>query len=74
MNTVKVVATVKRNSLAEEKTVFAMVRGYRNFSEQQEFPSRKTKVDETSKQALVREIQEKLDANISAGGLIGTME
>ena len=34
MNTVKVVATVKRNSLAEEKTVFAMVRGYRNFTEQ----------------------------------------
>lgn len=74
MKTVKVVATVICDSLSEKKKIFATARGYGEFKGQWEFPGGKIEAGETQQQALVREIHEELDTEISVGDLIGTIE
>lgn len=74
MKTVKVVAAVICDSLSEKKKIFATVRGYGEFKGQWEFPGGKIEAGETQQQALVREIHEELDTEISVGDLIGTIE
>lgn len=74
MKTVKVVAAVICDSLSEEKKIFATARGYGEFKGQWEFPGGKVEAGETQQQALVREIHEELDTEISVGDLIGTIE
>ncbi len=74
MKTVKVVAAVICDSIREKKSIFATARGYGAFKGQWEFPGGKVEEDETSQQALVREIQEELDTKVLVGDLIETIE
>ena len=74
MKTVKVVAAVICDSLREKKSIFANARGYGELKGQWEFPGGKIEESETPQQALVREIQEELDARIRVGDLIETIE
>ena len=74
MKTVKVAAAVICDSIREKKSIFATARGYGAFKGQWEFPGGKVEEDETSQQALVREIQEELDTKVLVGDLIETIE
>lgn len=74
MKTVRVVAAVICDSLREKKRIFATARGYGEFKGQWEFPGGKIEEGETPQQALIREIKEELEATISVGELIDTIE
>ena len=74
MKTVNVVAAVICDSLQEKKLIFATARGYGEFKGLWEFPGGKIEAGETPQQALVREIHEELNARITVGDLIGTIE
>ena len=54
--------------------VFATQRGYGEYKDEWEFPGGKVEENETSEQALVREIREELDTEIEVGELIDTIE
>ncbi len=64
-----VAAIIKRGD-----EVFATQRGYGEFKDWWEFPGGKMEPGETPQQSLVREIREELDAEISVGKLIQTVE
>ena len=70
MKRIEVVAAV----IKRENEIFATQRGYGEFKDWWEFPGGKMEVGETSQQALIREIKEELDAEISVGELIQTVE
>lgn len=70
MKTIKVVAAIIRN----QNKIFATQRGYGEFKDGWEFPGGKVEPGETPEQALVREIQEELDATISVGEKITCVE
>lgn len=70
MKTVCVVAAVIR----KDDKIFATQRGYGEFKDGWEFPGGKIEEGETPEQALVREIKEELDTDISVGELIDTIE
>ena len=74
MKTIRVVAAVICDSLLEKKRIFATARGYGEFKGQWEFPGGKIEEGETPQQALIREIKEELEATISVGELIDTIE
>lgn len=67
---IEVVAAVIRRG----GRIFATQRGYGEFKDWWEFPGGKMEPDETPQQALVREIREELDTDISIGSLIRTVE
>lgn len=71
---IRVVAAVICNSLENKETVFATARGYGEFKGKWEFPGGKIKSDETTEQALVREIREELNVLINVGDFITTIE
>ena len=70
MKTVEVVAAV----IVKDGEVFATQRGYGEFRGWWEFPGGKIESGECPKDALVREIREELDAEISVGELLETVE
>lgn len=74
MKIVRVVAAIICDSIKEKKRIFATARGYGDFKGQWEFPGGKIEEGETPQQALVREIKEELEAKITVGDLIDTIE
>ena len=70
MKTVNVVAAVIRDG----DKIFATARGYGEFKGQWEFPGGKVENCETPEAALVREIKEELDMEISVGDFLYTVE
>ena len=67
---IEVVAAVIRNG----NKIFATQRGYGDFKDRWEFPGGKMEPGEDPKSALVREIKEELDTEISVGDLIKTVD
>lgn len=75
MKTIRVVAAVIKAKNEEGKTVIlATQRGYGEFKGGWEFPGGKIEEGETSREALVREIKEELDTEITVGEWIDTIE
>ena len=70
MKTIEVVAAI----IIKEGEVFATQRGYGEFKGWWEFPGGKIESGECPQYALKREIREELDAEISVGELLETVE
>ena len=70
MKTINVVAAI----IKKDDKIFATQRGYGEFKGGWEFPGGKIEQGETPQQALEREIREELDAQITVGGLLDTIE
>ena len=70
MKTIEVVAAI----IIKDEEVFATQRGYGDWQGWWEFPGGKIEPGETPQEALVREIREELDADISVGALLETVE
>ena len=70
MKTIEVVAAV----IVKDGQVFATQRGYGQWQGWWEFPGGKMEAGESPEEALVREIREELDAEISVGELLDTVE
>lgn len=75
MKTVRVVAAIiKAVNANGENVIFATQRGYGEFKDGWEFPGGKIEEGETPELAIIREIREELDTEISVGELIDTIE
>ena len=75
MKTIRVVAAIiKAVNENGEPIIFATQRGYGDFKGGWEFPGGKIEAGETPQDALVREIKEELETEISVGELIDTIE
>ncbi len=70
MKTIKVVAAIIRDG----DRIFATQRGYGEYKDGWEFPGGKVESGETPQEALIREIKEELDADITVGDLLTTVE
>ena len=70
MKTIHVVAAI----IKDGNKIFATQRGYGEFKDGWEFPGGKVEPDETSRQAIVREIKEELDTTIQVEEYFDTVE
>lgn len=70
MKQIEVVAAIIRDG----DKIFATQRGYGEFKDWWEFPGGKIEAGEAPETSLIREIREELDAEISVGKLIQTVE
>ena len=70
MKTIQVVAAI----IIKENEVFATQRGYGDWKGWWEFPGGKIEEGECPQEALKREIREELEAEISVGELLDTVE
>lgn len=75
MKTIRVAAAIICDSFPNIKKIYATVRGYGVYRDQWEFPGGKIKAGgETPWQALVREIREELDTEITVRDLLANIE
>ena len=70
MKTIEVVAAIIRKG----DKIFATQRGYGDFKDWWEFPGGKMEVGESPEIALIREIKEELDIDISVDAFIDTID
>ena len=70
MHSIEVVAAIIRDDFGR---IFATQRGYGEWKDWWEFPGGKIEPGETPQQALKREIREELDAEITVGDLLRTI-
>ena len=70
MKTIEVVAAVIRDG----DRIFATQRGYGDWKDYWEFPGGKIELGETPEDALIREIQEELGAEITVDSYLTTVE
>jgi len=69
-----VVAIIKSQVKNKKPVIFATQRAHGDFAGGWEFPGGKIEPDETPEEALIREIREELDTEISVGDLLETVE
>lgn len=67
-------AIIKITNEKGEPAIFATQRGHGDFKGGWEFPGGKIEEGETPQQALIREIEEELETEISVGELLDTIE
>ena len=70
MKTIRVIAAI----IERENRIFATQRGYGSFKDGWEFPGGKIEEGESPEDALLREIREELDTEISVGSLFDVVE
>ena len=70
MRSIRVVAAI----IEKDGKIFATQRGYGDYKDWWEFPGGKVEEGETPEEALVREIHEELDADITVDEYITTVE
>lgn len=70
MKTIRVVAAI----IQKGNKIFATQRGYGDFKDGWEFPGGKIEEGESSEDAIVREIKEELEADITVKGFLTTVE
>ena len=70
MKVIEVVAAI----IKKDNEIFATQRGYGDFKGGWEFPGGKIEPGETPEAALTREIREELNAEITVGSLLQTIE
>lgn len=70
MKTIEVVAAIIRKG----DKIFATQRGYGDFKDWWEFPGGKMEPGETPEEALIREIREELDTEISVDNFLYTVD